>query len=267
LERGNYLKTYKKITSANFFKNTNVVNGKVLIFDSKGNQSQLNLVLKHEANTVTEKKENKLEGTRFYYKTQNVFNQGDLSLIVPIRALYNDFDFLYKESSTSKYIGGKIYSIHKQDVPLHKYINLSLKLPESLLSYKDKLCLIEIEGSDISSIASKVEGDLLLAKIRSFGDYSIDIDSIPPSISFKSMNLKNKDKTIVFKITDDLSGISSYNAYLNNNWILFKYDYKTNELYYDLDNRLKVLNKEQELKIVVEDSKGNKSELIKRFTY
>jgi hypothetical protein len=41
-----------------------------------------------------------------------------------------------------------------------------------------------------------------------------------------------KNKTIQFKITDNLSGIDSYNTYLDGKWVVADYDAKTFTLTY-----------------------------------
>jgi hypothetical protein len=53
-----------------------------------------------------------------------------------------------------------------------------------------------------------------------------------------------------------MSGISSYNAYINNVWILLDYDAKNDMLQYEFDNKT-IFNQKQELNIIVIDKKGN----------
>jgi len=73
------------------------------------------------------------------------------------------------------------------------------------------------------------------------------------------MNSSNcaTEKTIEIKITDELSGIKSYKAFLNSKWILMEYDAKNNLLTYAIDDNVKEGNNHFFLE--VEDNKGNKS--------
>ena len=63
-------------------------------------------------------------------------------------------------------------------------------------------------------------------------------------------------KTISIKISDDLSGIDTYNAYLNGKWILMEYDYKTKKLVHNLSDNIYVKGK-NDFKLVVTDEMNN----------
>ena len=63
---------------------------------------------------------------------------------------------------------------------------------------------------------------------------------------------------LVIKITiiDELSGIKSYDGYLNGNWILFEYDYKTKKMFHNFNDGI-VTEGKNDLKVVVTDNVGN----------
>ncbi|HLV50426.1 MAG TPA: hypothetical protein VKY44_00555, partial [Flavobacterium sp.] len=60
----------------------------------------------------------------------------------------------------------------------------------------------------------------------------------------------------VFEIEDALSGIGSYNGYLNDEWILFEYDYKTKKLVHQLKDK-KYTTGNNVLRLEVTDRVGN----------
>jgi hypothetical protein len=60
---------------------------------------------------------------------------------------------------------------------------------------------------------------------------------------------------VYFKIDDDLSGIKTYNAYLNGEWILLKYEPKQNLVWVEWLNNEQ--NKKGEFELIVEDQAGN----------
>jgi hypothetical protein len=62
-------------------------------------------------------------------------------------------------------------------------------------------------------------------------------------------------KSIRFTATDYGSGIKSYNAYLNGNWVLFEYEPKQNLFFYDIDENM--IKGENILEIIIEDLVGN----------
>ena len=104
-------------------------------------------------------------------------------------------------------------------------------------------------------------------RTKSLGTYFIKNDSIPPLIQLK--NFKNNDwisnkNFIRIKITDNETGIKSYQVKINNKWTLFEYEYKRSELFYKFDSYF--LNKKNNLiEVLIEDLAGNKTQ--KNFTF
>ena len=96
-----------------------------------------------------------------------------------------------------------------------------------------------------------------------FGKFYLSLDTIPPKISaikpvktYTEANLKY----LSFKIEDDLSGISSYAIYINDNWVLTQYEPKTKTIFYEKDEYLKKADF-YKIKVVVRDNCNNKAVL------
>ena len=76
------------------------------------------------------------------------------------------------------------------------------------------------------------------------------------AIIISAGNCLNTQKSIDFSISDDLSGIASYNGYINGNWILFDYDYKKARITYNFDGQF-LQDGRNEFKLEVIDNVGN----------
>ena len=74
----------------------------------------------------------------------------------------------------------------------------------------------------------------------------------------------SEQKTIVVTISDDFSGIKSYNGYLNGKWILFEYESKLKRLTHTFDDGI-VAEGENILKLVVTDNVGNSTTFETQF--
>ena len=115
------------------------------------------------------------------------------------------------------------------------------------------------EDGKVSSLGGKMCGDgYVETTTRSLGRYALKIDSISPVV--KILNFKENDtitssNTLKVRITDDMTGIDSYNMYANDAWILGKYDAKNNLLYYEGDSHMK--KGKNCVKVVVKDAVGN----------
>jgi hypothetical protein len=86
---------------------------------------------------------------------------------------------------------------------------------------------------------------------REFGDFTLLKDSVAPSVRLIACN----QSYARFKITDDLSGIYSFDATVNGEWLLMNYDYKTGILYSEKMDRKIPLRGNFELR--VRDYGGN----------
>src|SRR5690606_23512409 len=91
---------------------------------------------------------------------------------------------------------------------------------------------------------------------RDLGDFTILEDKTAPTLKPVVVN----NHVGRFKIQDDLSGISSYRATVNDQWLLMYYDAKTATIWSERFDK-EVLMK-GEFKLVVVDQAGNRSEYI-----
>ena len=111
----------------------------------------------------------------------------------------------------------------------------------------------------VSSLGGKMVKGAVEVETRNLGEFTLKIDSIAPKVSpvnFKNGQSATELKSLKFKISDDMTGIDSYNIYLNDKWVLGQYDAKNNLLYYDIDDHMP--SGTVNVKVVVKDGVGNK---------
>ena len=129
------------------------------------------------------------------------------------------------------------------------------------------LALKDNNGKESFASAKLNNKNYFYHKTKSLGTYFIKNDSLNPLIELK--NFKNNDwisnkSSIKIKILDKETGIKNYNVKINGKWMLFEYEYKKNELFYNFDSYF--INKKKNLiEVSVEDMAGNKSQ--KNFTF
>ena len=113
-------------------------------------------------------------------------------------------------------------------------------------------------------VLTREVNEAIVAESSILGIYSIGVDTIKPTlrtVNFKKDQSIRNYKLLKLKTSDSQTGIKSYNAYFNDNWILMSYEPKTSTLTIDTDE-LNFIEPQQELKVIVEDFKNNKQELI-----
>ena len=236
----------------------------IVLADEKGNQSDFIFYLQGDLQNPNIALFNKLnandEAKPSYHLAWNKANKitfaDSSSLSSDAGSLYEDLEMEYG-ASEGKY--SKIHSIHNRTVPIHKAFTLKIRYNDKLIPYKNKALVVSLDdkGRQINE-GGKLEGKYMTCSIKNFGRYTIAIDTVAPKckpqnfVSGKA--LKAKEKKIIVKISDNLSGVSYYNAYLNGQWILAEYDGKSGRLIMDAKKLKQGTNK---LTIKLSDSKSN----------
>src|SRR5690606_8945375 len=93
---------------------------------------------------------------------------------------------------------------------------------------------------------------------RNFGNFYVAVDTVAPVITPRNLangkNVANQPK-IDFTISDNFSGIQSFNGYIDGKWVLMEYDSKNRHLWHRFDTSLP--KGQHNFKLVVKDWKDN----------
>ncbi len=198
----------------------------------------------------------------FSHDRLNEFSSNDLRISLPGKCLYDTLHFEYSTSPALPEHCASVHSIHKPDVPLHDYFDLSIRIGDAWLGYEKKLIMVKLGNTGKpESAGGTVEGEFLRARVREFGRYTVMADTVSPVI--KAINIRNNQKqepgkAVVLSISDDLSGIKNYRGTMNGRWILMDYDPKNKRLTYTPDDRMNTGS--NAFVLYVEDGAGNASE-------
>ena len=137
-------------------------------------------------------------------------------------------------------------------------MQIPVKVPEAL---RDRLTIVCINGKNMSACSTTRSGGTLSAATRSFGDFAIRLDTVPPTV--KPINFTDgkafSGSEIKVRVTDDLSGINTYHCYINGEWVLAEHDGKTTSLIVAAASLRKGNN---EVRCVVTDVVGNRTEQV-----
>ena len=201
---------------------------------------------------------------------ENECNTEGLKVSIPPNALYDDVMFKYLKPASVSGTFSPLYQIMNDDIALQKAYSLSIKavrLPDSLQS---KACIISLNEKGKRSYEGGGFSDgWVTTRTKSFGNFAIGIDTVPPKIkpAFKAIKDKTSDltkaKTIGIIASDNLSGIRKYRATIDGKWVLCEYEFKQNLLFYTFDDT--IAPGEHIFNIEVIDDKENKSSL--KFTF
>ena len=165
------------------------------------------------------------------------------------------FDTLYLQASYDYIDSDKTeqFIIGDVQVPLKKYISVTLKPQQA---YKDperySVYALDTRGNAHYK-GGKWEYGRITFWTRDFGKFTILEDTIPPKI----LPVRVDKNELRFKISDERSGIDEIKCYVDDEWVLMNYDYKTQLIWSEkLDFKEPFSG---EVKLTVTDNQGNKN--------
>jgi hypothetical protein len=180
------------------------------------------------------------------------FEKDNMSVFFPAGTFYDDFNLNFDVKNNMIYI-------HDDIVPVHSNFTITIKDSVYSENLKDKLFIGRISGNSKSYNATTRNGDVFTAKSKTLGQFGLVLDTIAPVIKItKAIQDKwiTDTNAIQFIIGDSLSGIKSYNGYINGDWVLFEYDNKTRKITHKFEDA-RLAEGANDLKIEVIDNVGN----------
>lgn len=180
------------------------------------------------------------------YKFYNDFIDAQFPINALYDTLYLSVDHQLKKDSS------EVFTIGNRINPLNKPILVSLR-PVQPINWNKSTAVYRVNGKNVSFIGGEFVNGKVQFNTREFGDFIILQDTIPPNIKV----LYTNSLIARFKIRDNLSGISSFEASINGQWLLLNYDYKNGMIWSEkLDKNLPLKG---DLIFTVTDNAGNVS--------
>ncbi len=203
------------------------------------------------------------------YNYPHVYTAPGIALQFPAGAVYDDLPLRY--AAHGRYSAGfsDLHEIHDRFVPLHRPYELSIEatgLPESLRS-KALVALLDTDSDRFYSLGGKYDNGYVTTTTRSFGNVYIAVDTLGPEIrpfGFPRANNFRLQGTLRLKVEDELSGLAHYAGTVDDDWILFVYDAKSDMMIHHFDDR--IASGTHSLRFTARDNAGNETVYTTRFT-
>lgn len=190
----------------------------------------------------------------------NVFEKPDFEAYLPQMCIYDTLvPVYYKGNATVQNAVSPVHYLNDNSYPIHQEMTVKIKPTSAIRTeWKDKIVIQRNAGN--AMLKPKWEKDWLSFKTGIFGSFMAIMDLAPPILNDPGVYKKGNDTLdlspatrIVFTPTD-LSGIKSFRAELDSNWLLFTND-KGRSWIYNFDERCPY--GVHHLKVTVEDLVGN----------
>jgi len=154
------------------------------------------------------------------YDEDFYFNDAKALVLIPKYTVYNSMYFNHDIGSNSY---GATLRVFDVSIPLHQYINVGLLIGNTVETDKNKLYIKYNNGGSNKACETVRNGNWLYAKGKETGEYSISADLTAPYIKALSTGYKGN---FSFSISDGGTGIKSYRAEVDGNWLLLDFDGK-----------------------------------------
>ena len=240
-----------------------------VVTDLYKNVSNLKFVIRSTDSLISHEKA-QIKNTRYFsYSRKNKIEEEGISASFSANSFYRSFGFTFTIAEGGEDHFSKVYQLGDRFVPVQKSFTISIKLDNGFSDISSKIFIAySPNDEDYWYVGAKRNGEFVSAKTRLLGYFTLMVDTVAPQI--KPINIKDgkniaKQKTIKMKIREKQTAISSYNAYLNDDWILMEYDAKNNLLVYNYDQHLR--KGENNFRLIVIDAMKNKSEFEAELVY
>lgn len=228
------------------------LNYRIEVSDFHGNKSVINVPIQYSDTSASIPREEKKTPYFVKYKNDNNYTKDNVSVFIPENAFYDDFymNFEVKEN---------VLYLHDETVPVHKNLTVTFDVSGISNLNHEKTFISRMDGNKLEYFTTYKKGNLFSIRTKDLGKFLLMTDTIAPKIyrpNFSEGSSLDMSDTLSVHISDELSGIKEYNAYLNGKWILMDYDYKIKLLTHHFNDAVYEEGK-NELKVVVSDKMGN----------
>ncbi|WP_296316848.1 M23 family metallopeptidase [Winogradskyella sp. UBA3174] len=259
IQKNNPLSLYKDAYDNGYIKIEDSTSSvyKIRIRDYKQNETWVSIPIQGKFEHI-EKEEITENSDKFliYSDKTTILESDNVSVSFYANTVYDDVLIDFKVKSDTLHL-------HEDKIPLQKNFYINYDVTNYKTEHQDKIFIARLYGyyKRPGYVRTKRKGNILSAGSKTFGTYTIAMDTVSPKIkpiNFQDKKWLSKYRYLKVKIEDELSGISKYRASVNGNWILMEYDYKTKTLIHDFNDNM-IKDTKNELKIIVTDNVGNSS--------
>ena len=237
---------------------------RVKVYDIKGNGAQHVLTVHAAAGTAAASSAPRPAGSRTavrYDQPLEVQSSAFSASLKPY-TFYADDSVLTAVSHDMAYLSPRC-TIEPVVNQLPPNVAFSLGIKESVDPGADRarVTVVRIDGTRLTAYKTTYADGVYSASVRDFGTFALTTDKEAPKV--KPVNFSEgkplRVKTLRVKISDNLSGIETYDCYLNGEWVLAEHDGKSATLSIDAGGRLTAGT--NRLRVVVSDACGNQTDV------
>ncbi len=239
------------------------------VSDFAGNTSRISFKLVGTAPAEVERPMHRR--SEYFVKADGTLNSDitieDFNVSMEKGTMFRD-EWIQTGQRDAKGCCSRVYRFGDEEMTTFKKFTVRIRPNEEWAS-DSRLYIANIDkNGNVSSLGGQMKNGCMEVSTFTMGEYAVKVDSIAPTVkasNFKDGQAVSTLKSLRFKISDDMTGIETYDIYLDDVWVLGQYDAKNALLYYEIDEKMK--KGTNNVKVVVTDGAGNKKTLKTKVVY
>ena len=185
--------------------------------------------------------------------------------------LYTDLEFSYAslpDASADRY--SPTYFLHVDTVPLHGRATLAIRPNRPVADSLRSSIFVgrcHADGTRSSRGGTWTDDGAVEARIGSFGDYALLLDTVPPTVAIRSFPSDlRRQSAFSLIVTDDVEGGGlNYRGTVDGQWVLLEYDPKNDRLTHVFEED-RIAPGRHRFELTVDDGRGNTTTFRRDFT-
>lgn len=239
---------------------------KLYASDLKNNESVLNFSIIGDSTAVQPSEDAK--GFAINYLKEKELNLPFAQITFPPKTFYTNQHIEINSEENDGFLS-PIYTIGNDETPIHSYFDIVIN--KDLQSTKGLFLATlgnnnSVTGADF---IKKTNEQGFWFKTRYLGKYALMQDTIAPKLSAPGYSFNknySNNQALRFTFVEQLTGLGSYNLFIDGKWALLEYDAKRKSFYYRCDNE-KLETGLHKFELIVEDGVKNQATFSGQFKF
>ena len=241
----------------------------IYCYDYNDNKTKITLEIPKGTSIVdweirNQKKDSIFVNKRFQTNKPDSISLSGFKTLFPENTFYDDVYLRLSKRFLKEYV--PVYNINADynNIPLQKPAKIEFK--SSIKKNRNKIVVVRQnhKGKE-TALKTTFDKTKFYTETKELGTFYLKYDTIKPIVEISNPISQIPYSSIQVKITDNLSGIDTYNGYIDNRWVNFYYDAKNDLIEYKFDEYCS--KGEHLLKIIVTDKVGNKTSIEQKIIY
>jgi murein DD-endopeptidase MepM/ murein hydrolase activator NlpD len=241
--------------------NNFIMNYKIVLKDFNNNETAITIPVSYGILPISTINTPKVDSYYLKSKIENTYTKENVTVFFPENTFYKDFSLYFDVKKDT-------LNLYNKTIAVNNPFTITFDVSKYPLKNIDKMFIANKDKSRIEYNKTFKKDANWSIKTKKMSNFFIHQDTIAPKIykpNFKNGTNLNAKDYLTIHISDNLSGINTYNAFLNNEWILMEYEYKEKLLKHNLLDEI-YKDGENVFKLIVTDNLGNSTTFESNFT-